>query len=182
VTATITVDAAHDLASIIGAAGGNVTKALFKAGELTCPDIEQAALDAALAAYDVTGPVKTAAIASATAYLATLIANGFTFRGKLFQIDDTSRLNISTWGALALGAITSPSSGAWSADFYWVATDNSHVSMDAATMYAFSRAVGEYVSGCRTNLRAIKDAILAAKSADAVKVISVMAGYPQASA
>ena len=119
---------------------------------------------------------------AAAAQYGTLIAAGFTYQGVLFQIDSNSQAQMAAMGVMALGSITDPAGSPWPDGFYWVAADNSHVAMDAATMYAFGRAVAAYVSACVLRLRAIKDAIAGAADQAALDVIDVTAGYPPASA
>ena len=80
------------------------------------------------------------------------------------------------------GTITDPAGSPWPGGFYWIAADNSHVAMDAPTLYAFGRAVAAYVSACVLTLRAIKDAIAAATDQATLDAIDVAAGYPTASA
>ena len=46
------VNTDQDISSIIEDAGGDPEKALFRDGKLICPDVTQAALDAAIAGYD----------------------------------------------------------------------------------------------------------------------------------
>jgi hypothetical protein len=118
----------------------------------------------------------------AVAHYNALIAAGFSYGGTLFQIDGMAQANIAAMGVMALGSITDPAGSPWPAGFYWIAADNSHVTMDAAAMYAFGRAAGAYVSACVLRLRAIKDAIAAAADQAALDAIDVTAGYPQASA
>jgi len=110
------------------------------------------------------------------------IAAGFTWSGKLYQIDTNSQARIAAMGALALGSIADPVGSPWNAGFYWVAADNSHVPMDAAATYAFARAVALYVSGCILHLRTIKDMIAGAADQTALDAVDVATGYPAASA
>ncbi len=123
-------------------------------------------------------------IRAAIAYLNGLFVspNGFTYAGKLYQIDSASQSNITAMGALALGSIADPANSPWPAGFYWIAADNSHVPMDAPATYAFSRAVASYVSAAILNCRAVKDAIAAAATQAVLDAIDVTAGYPASSA
>ena len=123
-----------------------------------------------------------AKLAAASNYQAGQIAAGFTYGGALFQIDSDSQTQMAAMGIMALGSITDPANSPWPDGFYWVAADNSHVPMDAATMYAFGRAVAGYVSACVLRLRAIKDAIAAAADQASLDAIDVTAGYPTPSA
>jgi hypothetical protein len=114
----------------------------------------------------------------ATTQMDARIAAGLIWSGTLFQIDPDSQTRIAAMGALALGSITDPAGSPWIDGFYWVAADNGHVPMDAATTYAFARAVALHVSGCILRLRAIKDAIAGATDQAALDAIDVTAGYP----
>jgi len=111
-----------------------------------------------------------------------VLAAGFSFSGVVYQVDAGSQGNIAAMGIMALGSITDPAGSPWPAGFYWIAADNSHIAMDAPTMYAFGRAVAGYVSACVLRLRAIKDAIAAAADQAALDAIDVTAGYPPAGA
>ncbi len=125
---------------------------------------------------------QNAAAKAAIGQYNALIATGFTYGGNLFQIDPASQANIAAVGSMALGSITNPASVPWPADFAWIDAANVNIPMTAPVMYAFAQAVGWYVSFCVLNLRAIKSAILAAATPQAVAAIDVTAGYPAASA
>ena len=136
-----------------------------------------------LAAYTPTlSDTQAAKAGDAIACYAGLISAGFAYSGVLYQIDSDSRANIAAMGIMALGSITDPAGSPWPGGFYWIAADNSHVAMDAPTLYAFGRAVAAYVSACVRTLRAIKDAIAAATDQATLDAIDVAAGYPTASA
>jgi hypothetical protein len=136
-------------------------------------------VNGALAPYAPSLTDKQAAkVQAANANYNALMSVGFTLNGTPFQIDAVSQSQIAAMGALALGSIADPANSPWSAGFYWVAADNSHVPMDAATTYAFARAVALYVSSCILHLRAIKDAIAGAADQAALDAIDVTAGYP----
>jgi hypothetical protein len=123
---------------------------------------------------------RTAKVAAAQAIYDGLIAAGFTYGGVAYQIDPDSQTQLAAMGLMALGSITDPANSPWPAGFYWVATDNSHVPMDAPTTYSVGRAVAGYVSACILRLRAIKDEIAAAADQAALDAIDVTAGYPTA--
>jgi hypothetical protein len=127
------------------------------------------------------GDAKAAKTALAEANMQARIAAGFTWSGKLYQIDADSQTRIAAMGALALGSIADPAGSPWNAGFYWVAADNSHVPMDAAATYAFARAVALYASGCILHLRTIKDTVADAADQAALDAVDVTAGYPTAS-
>jgi hypothetical protein len=119
----------------------------------------------------------------ATAWFNGLFAlpNGFTFAGKLYQMDEASRAN---WVILGVGADRSaadPMAFPWT-DIPVIAADNSSTPMDAPTARAFSQAAIAYWAACRPAFRAIKDAIAGAADETALDAIDVTTGYPAASA
>jgi hypothetical protein len=121
---------------------------------------------------------QAAKLAAAQAVFDALIAAGFTYGGVRSQIDSDSQVQLAAMSLMALGSITDPANSPWPAGFYWVAADNSHVSMDAPTTYAFGRAVAGYVSACILRLRAIKNMIATAADQPTLDAIDVTAGYP----
>jgi hypothetical protein len=126
---------------------------------------------------------RAATLGSAQSFYDGLFAlpKGFTFSGKLYQMDDDSRAN---WVILGVGADRSaadPTSFPWT-DIPVVAADNSTVPMDVPTARRFSQATIGYWAACRPVFRAIKDAIAAATDQAALDAIDVTAGYPAASA
>lgn len=81
----------------------------------------------------------------------------FEFQGKMFQRDDKSLKRITGAASLAgfyLGAGGDPTSLKWHAtpdnpnpnDFGWIASDNTVVPMDAATVFAFGQAAANVES------------------------------------
>jgi hypothetical protein len=119
---------------------------------------------------------------AAQAHYDGLIAQGFVYSGKLYQIDPRSQTQLAAMSLMALGSITDPVNSPWPANFYWVAADNSPAPMDAPGLYALGRAVASYVSGCILRLRTIKDEIATAPDQQALDAVAVTAGYPEASA
>ncbi|MBP0440695.1 DUF4376 domain-containing protein [Tianweitania sediminis] len=92
------------------------------------------------------------------------ISAGFTFNGKLFQARPEDQKRISGAGTLALGAMMNGALAGdlrWhggSADFCWIAADNSTVTMDAQTVFAFGQAAANWESDHVFAARALKDA------------------------
>ena len=123
---------------------------------------------------------KSAKATAAASYFSNLffLPNGFTFGGKLFQLDDASRANISAGVNDALTTLSDPTHYPFQIP-YWVAADNSHMALSGPDdMIAFGRACLAYFQGCRVRFRAIKDAIVAAVDQAALDAIDVTAGYP----
>jgi len=87
----------------------------------------------------------------------------FVFGGKEFQFDGESQLNIAGAGTLALAAIINgaqPGNLRWadgSKDFAWLAADNTSVTMDAQTCFAFAQAAARWKADHIHVARAIKD-------------------------
>jgi hypothetical protein len=71
---------------------------------------------------------------------------GFTYNGVAYQSDQSSRDAIDRNAMLAFVAITNGAASGnlrWSdpnADFYWIAADNSHITMDAQAVVALAQA------------------------------------------
>jgi hypothetical protein len=109
-----------------------------------------------------------------------VLPKGFTFRGKLIQIDDFSRVNIAAAVNDALASLQNPTLFPFQVP-YWVCADNSHLTLDGPEdMVALGRAVLAYFQGCRVNLRAIKTAIGVSADQTALDAIDVSASYPTA--
>lgn len=117
-------------------------------------------------------------LATLAAQYAGKIASGRNFGGKNFQIDPASIANIASMGALAIGSLTVPGAAAWPTGFYWIATDNSHVAMAAADMYAFAQNVADYVSVLVLTNSMLKSAINACTTQTQLDAIDVTAGWP----
>jgi len=124
-----------------------------------------------LALSKTPGQLQAAALAAARAHFYGLAATGFTWNGKLFQVDAVSQTHIA-----AAASITP-----WPADFAWIATDNSSVPMTAVQFAAFAAAVAAHISGCALRFRAIKDTITTITDEASYQAIDVTAGYPPAS-
>ena len=89
----------------------------------------------------------------------------FTFGGKEYAIrsSDGSLANVSGAGTLALGAIVNGAQQndlRWAdpnADFTWIAEDNTIVTMDAQTTWAFAQTAAAWRKSMIYKARAIKD-------------------------
>lgn len=91
------------------------------------------------------------------------IAAGFVFDGKLYQSRATDRENIMGNAQLAFMAVTGGAEAGnlrWAdatADFSWIAADNTLVPMDAPTMLAFAKASAAQKARLIFKAREIKD-------------------------
>ena len=87
----------------------------------------------------------------------------FSFGGRSFQFDGESQLNVAGAGTLALAAIINgaqPGNLRWSdagKDFAWLAADNTAVTMDAQTTFAFTQAAAKWKADHIHAARSIKD-------------------------
>lgn len=113
-----------------------------------------------------------------------LIEQGMTFAGLRYQTRSTDRDNIAGASVAALGAMTSGAQTEdyrWhggASDFVWIAEDNSAVPMDAQTMFAFGRAAMAQKSALIFHARALKDAVAAAATKEALAAIDINSGWP----
>lgn len=87
----------------------------------------------------------------------------FSFAGKVYDFGGESTVNIVGAGTLALAAIINgaqPSNLRWAnpdRDFTWICADNSTVTMDAQTCFAFAQAAAQWKSSHILTARTIKD-------------------------
>lgn len=87
----------------------------------------------------------------------------FTFAGKVYDFGRDSTVNIAGAGTLALAAIINgaqPGNLRWAnadRDFTWICADNSTVTMDAQTCFAFAQAAAQWKRGHIIAARTIKD-------------------------
>ncbi len=128
--------------------------------------------------YNPVPAAQATAVAAVNARYDAIIAAGFAYQGKSYQIDPASQANMAAVGAMALGSVGNPTSAPWPAGFVWIAADNSQVTMTAQQAYAFTYAAGLYVSAAILNLRALKNQILAAASVAAVEAVDLTQGWP----
>ncbi len=168
--------AAQGSAYIAALEAAGVTCTLTAAGLL----VSDAALAASIAAdaAAILAQAQTIAAANVTLMLAGKIAAGWTYDGALYQIDAGAQANIAAMGALA-GAVQSNVPGAsWPTGFAWIDAANGSHAMNAAQMFVFAQGAATYVSALILNARALKDAILAATTVNAVQAIDLTAGWP----
>jgi len=87
----------------------------------------------------------------------------FSFAGKAYDFGGESTVNIVGAGTLALAAIINgaqPGNLRWAnpdLDFRWICADNSTVTMDAQTCFAFAQAAAQWKSSHILTGRTIKD-------------------------
>jgi hypothetical protein len=128
--------------------------------------------------YNPVPAAQHSAIAAAQAQYDAVIAAGFAYQGKSFQIDPAAQANMTAMAAMAQASIADPTGALWPAGFVWIAADNSQVAMTASQLLAFTYAAGIYVSACILYLRSLKDQILAASTPAAIQAIALTAGWP----
>lgn len=97
---------------------------------------------------------------------------GFTFAGVRYQSRPYDRENIAGASTAALGAMIAGAQAGnlrWhggTSDFAWIAEDNSEVTMDAQTMFAFGQAAMAHKQAHIFAARALKDAIANGQTPD----------------
>jgi hypothetical protein len=128
--------------------------------------------------------VKANAVLAVDAERARRTRDGFSFAGTSYQLDEASTTLIAGAGADARFAVLAgaqPGNLQWAIpgqNFGWIATDNTTTQMDAQTMSAFADAAKVWITLHIFTARAIKDAILAAADAEAVKAVLAAAVWP----
>ena len=91
------------------------------------------------------------------------LLENFVFAGEPFDFDADSQQNITGAGAsagFAIGAGALPGDLRWAdpyTDFVWLDKNNSYMSMDAQTCFAFSQAAMQHKSAHIFAARALKD-------------------------
>lgn len=107
------------------------------------------------------------------------IAAGWTYQGKVIEIDAGSQANIAAQALAALNSTVAPTTYPWNANTYWICADNSHLALGtAAEMLALGSAAGAYVSGLILNAASLKAEIGAATTLAAVQAIDIASGWP----
>lgn len=106
------------------------------------------------------------------------VGAGVIFDGKVLQIGDDDRNNITGQSSRAIASLLPGSGVTWPADFAWRMADNSYLALPtAADMLALGQAAAERYATLRLKLGALKDAIDAAADQAALDVIDVSAGW-----
>lgn len=119
---------------------------------------------------------KAIALEEAAWVFNTLVSEGFTYDGAVYQMDDASRVNISALGSSA--GLASLNVGApWPAEFAFRAADNSWVPMTATEVVAFANTARDAYMALRVKYAGLKDAIAAAESTQAVQAIDIAAAF-----
>jgi hypothetical protein len=108
-----------------------------------------------------------------TAYQAALLA-GVAWQGNHFEIDDASQQKISSVAVRA--GFATLSVVPWPSDFEFISLDNVHVAFAAADFLAFAVAAFDRAEALFMQRRALKDAVAAAGTIDAVAAVDPSMG------
>jgi len=147
--------------------GSNFTGGERPAGYRAATELELVALALAAAKRD-----KAAAISNA---YASALGAGLAHNGTLYQIDAASQQRIAARALLARACIDGAED--WPDGFGWIAADNSRPPFTAAGFWAFAVAAQNRVTALTLNARALKDALGAAASLEAVAAIDTSSGW-----
>ncbi len=111
------------------------------------------------------------------AELAEELARHTTFRhaGRLWQGDPESAADITT------AALRAGQAGNWPKDHVWIDAANARIPMTAADITALAAALAAWRTARRLRARALKDAILATRTAEQINAIDVTVGWPDES-
>jgi hypothetical protein len=148
---------------------------LFYFGDMQPGD--RAATSEERAVYDFARAKADRRNAAAAAFDVALAA-GVAYGGKVLQIGDDDRANITGQSSRAIASMLSGSGVTWPSDFAWRMADNSSLALPtAADMLALGQAAADRYAALRLSLGAIKDAIDAAADQAALDAIDVTAGW-----
>ncbi len=109
--------------------------------------------------------------------MAARMAAGFTYQGKVYQLDDLAQGRITALALKAERVLAQRSGVTWDAGFVFIAADNSSTPFTAAEFGPFADAASNVVIRRRYHAHALKDQILAAGSAEGVEAVNVTAGW-----
>lgn len=111
--------------------------------------------------------------AAARAEFDARVAAGMPWQGRVLQIDDVSRANLS-------GAALRAERGTLPEPFYWTMADNSDLALDAAGMLAMAEAAMDHYYTLKRHYEGLRAAVAAAPDAEALAAIDLTAGWPEA--
>lgn len=153
----------------------------FEFGEDMTP-MQIAGVQAVYAAHD---PVHAALvvlrqqkIVAIDAVAETRAAAGLSYGGKVIQIDDASRQNISGIATRALGVVQGVEGLTWPVGFAWRCLDNSWLEISAADFLAMAQQAADLYTAIVVHRAALKDAATAAADQAALDAIDLAAGWP----
>jgi len=137
-------------------------------------DQEEIADDAAEILLKDAVTAKRAAIEAA---FAAAVAAGVEYGGKVLQIDDASRANISGQAVRAAAAVAGLNAVTWPETFAWRMLDNTYLPLSATDMLDMAQAASDRYIALRFRLGQLKDALAAATTADEVAAIDPSSGW-----
>ncbi|MBX3503320.1 MAG: DUF4376 domain-containing protein [Alphaproteobacteria bacterium] len=120
---------------------------------------------------------KALRLAEVRAELTRRNAQGFTYGGVVYQLDEASQARITALVTKATMVLLAVPGATWAEDFVFIAHDNSGVPFTAAGYVAFANAASEVVIARRLRARALKDRVLAASDTDVLAAIDVTRGW-----
>lgn len=102
---------------------------------------------------------------------------GMPWAGKVLQIDDASRQNIGNMALLAGLVVQGVEGMEWPADMAWRMADNSWLPLSAGEMLTMASAVVDRYRALRLNVAALKDALAAAVTVEAIAAVDPSTGW-----
>ncbi|MBX3502788.1 MAG: DUF4376 domain-containing protein [Alphaproteobacteria bacterium] len=120
---------------------------------------------------------KAGRIAEVAAELARREVAGFTYDGKAYQLNERSRAFINGRATRAGWVLSGVPGVDWPDDIGIIAADNSRTVLTAEQFRDFALEADRVVTVLQVRARDLKDAILAARDAEALAAIDVAAGW-----
>jgi Domain of unknown function (DUF4376) len=172
VTSKVEVSPNADIPALVAAAGGNTENARYDNGVLIVRGVEQADLDAALAAgVDETYAQRGAKLTALDGVLQGHRDLGMPWSGKVLQIHEEALSDINRM-------VTASMAGLLPANFAWRMKDNTFLALDSNGMMAMGAAALGRTYALYAHYWSKKDAILAAPDEQALDAINVETGWP----
>lgn len=121
---------------------------------------------------------KASKAADAAAAFAAQVNAGMAYGGRILQIRDADRANITGQASRAVAALTPGSGVTWPDGFAWRMADNSALALPTpADMLALGEAASDRYAALRLRFGQLKDAIAQAANAEELDAIDVAAGW-----
>lgn len=102
---------------------------------------------------------------------------GMAWSGKVLQIDDAGRQNIGNMALLASLVVQNVAGMEWPDGMAWRMADNSWLPISAGEMLTMASAVADRYRALRLNVAALKDALAAASTLEAIAAVDPSAGW-----
>lgn len=105
------------------------------------------------------------------------IAAGFSYAGKVIDLDEASRANIAAAATRAMAVALALPGMAWPDGFAWRTKDNTTLDLDPSEMLGMGQEAADRFTALILIRGALKDAVAAATSAEELEAVDPAAGW-----